>query len=67
MRIIHNRRELINIELEEINHWDAPDYCDAFIVSAAWADTGSQLTDEELDELNEDKDLVHNAVYQYIY
>lgn len=67
MRIKYNGRELADIELEEINRWDAPDYCDAFISNARWADTGAELTDDELDKVNEDRDLVHDAVYNYIF
>lgn len=67
MRIKFNGRELADIELEDLHRWDSPDYCDAFIANARWADTGAELTDDELDKVNEDRDLVHDAVYNYIF
>jgi|3_EtaG_2_1085321.scaffolds.fasta_scaffold63161_3 hypothetical protein len=42
--------KLTNIVFGDIHHWDAPDYSDAFIVSAEWED-GTSLTDEELDKI----------------
>lgn len=49
-----------NIEFDGIDPKDRPDYSDAFIQSAEI--DGRPLTDEELDELNEDRDFVHEKL-----
>ncbi len=46
--------ELENVKWEDINHYDYPDYSDAFISYAELA--GRPLTESELDEVN-DMDL----------
>lgn len=59
-----------NYEIEGIHHWDAPDYVDAFISSAtAVLPDGShrEATEEELETLNEDRDLVYELVLKKIY
>ena len=43
---------------------DYPDFCDAFIESAIWIDSGKQLTESEIDELNEDSEYVYDKAYQ---
>lgn len=42
-----------SVVLENVHRWDHPDYCDAFIGYAEWED-GTPLTDDELEEANED-------------
>lgn len=54
-----------NIEIEDIDHMDYPDFCDAYISYAEY--DGVPLTEHELDELNEDADFVHEQVMEYIY
>lgn len=60
-------RDVCDIEVEGIAYWDAPDFCDAYISSARWKDTGELLNDEELNALNEDRDVVYEAVLDVIY
>jgi hypothetical protein len=59
MKTVFQNRNICDIEVEDVHTWDAPDFCDAFISSARWEDTGEFLSDEELEQLNEDRDLVH--------
>ena len=54
-----------NINIEGIDYKDAPDYCDAFISSADY--NGIPMTDEQLDELNENSEFVHDSVYNHLY
>tara|TARA_R110002167_G_scaffold284737_2_gene489845 strand:+ start:1303 stop:1488 length:186 start_codon:yes stop_codon:yes gene_type:complete len=54
-----------NIEIDGINHKDAPDYCDAFISSADY--NGEPMTDAQLDEINENGEFVHDCVYNHLY
>lgn len=55
-----------SIELDGIDHNDYPDYCDAFICYAE-TKNGQPLTDDQLDILNEDSDLVYNAVIDKVF
>ena len=45
---------------------DYPDFCDAYIESAIWLDTGLELDDADLDRL-QDKyaDLVYEMAFEY--
>lgn len=58
-------RKIENIVIDGIDHKDYPDYCDAFIESADYE--GRELTDEELDELNENQMFVHAAVFDQLF
>lgn len=44
---------LKSIEVDGIDHRDAPKYCDAHVSYAEWVD-GTELTELELDKLNSD-------------
>jgi hypothetical protein len=55
-----------SIQFENIFSWDAPDYVDAFISSAAYID-GTELTDSELEELNRNSTFVHQALQNFLY
>ena len=54
-----------NIEFEDVDHSDAPDYCDAFISYAEYH--GTPLDDTLLDKLNEDRDFVYEQLIKYLY
>lgn len=58
--------DLKDVEIEGIDHNDAPKYVDAYIVSANFPD-GTPLTEEQLDEVNSDGDLIYMYVYKYLY
>lgn len=55
--------------VEGIDTADYPDFCDAYIESASVFENGEwrDATDDELDELNEDSDLVYSCVENYLY
>lgn len=56
-----NLSKIENIELDGINPKDAPDYADAYIISADYK--GREMTEKELDSLNENySDFVHEQV-----
>ena len=58
------------IEFDGIDHRDAPDYCDAYITIAEYEEedgTIRELTEDELDELNNDAEFVHDELYNYLY
>ena len=56
---------ITDVEVEDIDHNDAPDYSDAFISSAKYH--GLELNDKLLDKLNEDRDFVYEQVMKHIY
>lgn len=58
-------KDIDNIELDGIDTNDYPDFCDAFISSADYK--GVKMTDEQLEEINEDKDFVLNCVHKYFH
>lgn len=64
-----NGLEVTDIEVDGINYRDVHDWCDAFICSAFVKENGEwrKATDDELDQLNEDSDLVYEVVESYIY
>lgn len=53
-----------NIVIEGLDWSDYPKFCDAYIAEAEFE--GRQLTDLELDALNEDLDFVQECIADYI-
>ena len=49
------------IEFEDVDMKDFPDFSDAHIVSAEIE--GRELTQVEIDEVNEDADFIHEALF----
>ena len=58
------RNNIVVTEWEGIDHSDAPDYCDAYIVSAER--DGVELTDEEIEEIN-NSDLKLELLMEHLY
>ena len=54
-----------DVQIDGIDHSDAPDYCDAYITSATY--DGRDMTDDELDVLNQDSAYIYEKVIDYIY
>lgn len=46
-------RKIVGIEVGGLDMADYPDFSDAYITYAEWEDTGEELTEEELDKLND--------------
>lgn len=60
-----NTDNITDIEVEDAFGWDYPDLADAYIAYAVWKDTGEELTDQELDELNDKHgDFVHEKAHE---
>lgn len=60
----------IDLELDGIDHSDYPKFCDAFICYANVElpdGTIREATEDELDKLNDDPDLVYQAVMDWLY
>lgn len=54
-----------DITFMDIDFRDNPDFCDAFIDSASY--NGREMTEEELDILNEDTDFVYKKLQEHLY
>lgn len=54
-----------NIKFDGIDHSDYPDYCDAHIVSCEI--NGVEATEEELEELNDNSEFVHESLFNHLY
>lgn len=57
--------QIENVDVDGIDFSDANDFCDAYICSATYM--GRDMTDAELDVLNEDGQFVYDAVINKIY
>jgi hypothetical protein len=60
-----NKSKISNVKFDGIDYEDAPDFCDAYIVSAEY--DGEEMTDEQIDLLNEDIDYVYEILMNIIY
>lgn len=58
-------KKISNIEFDGIDYSDYPDFCDAYIVSAEY--DGEQMTDEQIEELNDDSDFVYESLMNYLH
>lgn len=67
MTLTFQNRPIGNFEVEDVDTRDYPDFSDAFISYAEWLDTNTPLNDNELEQLNEETDLVYEAVQSYVF
>jgi hypothetical protein len=54
-----------NVGIDGIDMADYPDFCDAFISSADY--DGVKMTDEQLDQLNDDSDFLYDCVNKHLF
>jgi hypothetical protein len=64
-RIVLDYSQIENVEVDGIDTKDYPDFVDAYIASATYQ--GRDMTDDELDELNNDSNYVYDAVQERLY
>jgi hypothetical protein len=64
-RIQLNYDWIEDITFDCIDFKDSPDFCDAYIDSATYE--GREMTEEELDILNEDRDFVYDKLMDHLY
>ena len=58
-------QKITNIQIEGIDYNDSPDFVDAFISSAEY--DGKEMTEKQLDEVNENSDFVHESVNNFLH
>jgi len=64
-KITIDYKKLCDVDVDGIDTSDYPDFCDAYICSAAYPDR--ELTEEELEVLNEDHDYVYQCVIDRLF
>jgi hypothetical protein len=57
--------KITNIEFDGIDHKDHPDYCDAHIIRAEYK--GVEMTEFEIDEVNENRDFVYEKLMDHLH
>lgn len=60
-----NYKLITNVEVDGIDHSDYPDFCDAYIASADY--DGQPMTEEQLEEINDDRDFVYECVQTHLF
>jgi hypothetical protein len=51
--LLLNGRKVVDAEVDGIDSSDYPDFCDAYFSSAYYDDTGEQLSDQDLEKLQD--------------
>ena len=63
--VIFRQRIIDGIEVDGVDTKDYPDFCDAYISRAVYADTGEELDEEELSTLtDENPELVNEMAIE---
>ena len=57
--------KISNVQVDGIDWSDYPDFCDAYITDA-WYD-GAPMTNEQIEEINEDTQFVYDSVINFIF
>jgi hypothetical protein len=63
--MIPQTAKIESVEVEGIDPSDYPDFCDAYVSYAEI--NGREATEEELDEINEDRDFVYEKVWERLF
>ncbi len=57
--------KITNIEVEGVDLNDYPDFSDAYISNADYE--GEQMTNEQIEQINQDSEFVYNSVLNYLF
>lgn len=60
-----DKTQITDIEIDGIDMGDYPDFADSAIVSAYYK--GEPMTEEEIEQLNNDKDFVYEKVFEKLF
>ncbi|MFM8761304.1 MAG: hypothetical protein ACKOD7_07215 [Polynucleobacter victoriensis] len=61
-----NGRKVVNVEVDDVDPRDYPDFCDAHFSYAEYEDTGEELEEADLELLNNDyPDVVNEMAFEY--
>jgi hypothetical protein len=56
---------ITDVQFEDIDHSDYPDYCDAYIASCLYK--GVPATQEEIEAINDNGEFVHEKLWDYLF
>lgn len=66
--IVYKNRKIIDLEVDNLDYYDYPDFCDAYFSYGVYADTLQALTDVELEEITENcRDSLHAICFDIIH
>ena len=65
LKEVMDYKKIDNIEIDGIDTKDYPDFCDAYISSADY--DGVPMTDKQLDEINDAKELLNEIIRDKSY
>jgi DNA-directed RNA polymerase subunit RPC12/RpoP len=60
-------RGVTDLEFDQIDYNDAPDFVDAYISAAVWKDTGKKLSEAHLEQLNDNGQFVYDSLMDYLH
>lgn len=63
MEIDYNK--ISNVCINDLHYSDSPDFSDAFIESADYCN--KEMTADQLETLNEDRDYVYERIIDFLY
>lgn len=63
--IVLDYSKITEIEMDGIDTRDYPDFCDAFVASAMY--DGREMTEEELDILNQDGGFLNEKAHEHFF
>ena len=58
-------QKITSVELDDVHTDDYPDFVDAYISYAEY--NGIEMTEKELDSINEDSDYVYEQVQSFLF
>lgn len=56
--------KISNVVMDNIDYSDAPDFVDAYILTAFYC--GEPMTIDQIEEINKDADFVHECLIDYL-
>jgi hypothetical protein len=54
-----------NVQIADVDPSDYPDFSDAYVESADY--DGEEMTEDQLEELNEDREFVNDAAHDSLF
>ena len=61
-------RKVVDVQIEDVDPRDYPDFCDAFFAYAVFEDTGEPLDEDDMDLLNEVySDVVQEMAFESLH
>jgi hypothetical protein len=66
--LTYKGRVITDLEIDNLDYDDYPDFCDAYFSYGVYQDTMQELTDQELEELTDNcRDSLHAICYDIIH